>query len=75
MTDQPVTGRPLATQAPRAQTMAAQALVNRIVRGLLRTPLVRRSPAAGLSPCTSSAASPGGATPCRWPIPGTRETC
>jgi deazaflavin-dependent oxidoreductase (nitroreductase family) len=27
---------------PRAQTLAAQALVNRVVRGLLRTPLVSR---------------------------------
>ncbi len=35
MTDQAVT-------SPRAQTLAAQALVNRIVRGLLRTPLVSR---------------------------------
>jgi deazaflavin-dependent oxidoreductase (nitroreductase family) len=42
MTDQPVTGRPLVTPGPRAQTLAAQALVNRIVRGLLRTPLVSR---------------------------------
>jgi deazaflavin-dependent oxidoreductase (nitroreductase family) len=42
MTDQPVAGRPLATPAPRAQTLAAQDLVNRIVRGLLRTPLVSR---------------------------------
>jgi deazaflavin-dependent oxidoreductase (nitroreductase family) len=42
MTDQPMTGRPLATPAPRAQTLAAQALVNRIIRGLLRTPLASR---------------------------------
>jgi deazaflavin-dependent oxidoreductase (nitroreductase family) len=42
MTDQPVTGRPQATPGPRAQTLAAQALVNRVVRGLLRTPLVSR---------------------------------
>jgi deazaflavin-dependent oxidoreductase (nitroreductase family) len=38
MTDQPVTDRP----GPRAQTLAAQGLVNRIIRGLLRTPLVDR---------------------------------
>jgi deazaflavin-dependent oxidoreductase (nitroreductase family) len=42
MTDQPVTGRPLVTPGPRAKTLAAQALVNRIIRGLLRTPLVSR---------------------------------
>ena len=42
MTDQPVTGRPPAAPAPRAQTLAAQSLVNRIIRGLLRTPLVSR---------------------------------
>jgi len=35
MTDQAVAG-------PRAQTLGAQALVNRVVRGLLRTPLVSR---------------------------------
>ena len=35
MTDQSVT-------TPRAQTMAAQSLVNRIIRGLLRTPLLSR---------------------------------
>jgi deazaflavin-dependent oxidoreductase (nitroreductase family) len=42
MTDQPVTGRPMAAPAPRAQTLKAQHLVNRIVRGLLRTPLLSR---------------------------------
>ena len=41
MTDQPVTG-PLAAPAPRAQTLKAQNLVNRIIRGLLRTPLLSR---------------------------------
>jgi deazaflavin-dependent oxidoreductase (nitroreductase family) len=41
MTDQPVAGR-AAAPGPRAQTLAAQNLVNRIVRGLLRTPLVSR---------------------------------
>jgi deazaflavin-dependent oxidoreductase (nitroreductase family) len=40
MTDQPVTGRPQDASAPRAQTLAVQGLANRIVRGLLRTPLV-----------------------------------
>ncbi len=35
MTEQAITG-------PRAQTLAAQDLVNRIVRGLLRTPLISR---------------------------------
>ncbi|MGH3193010.1 MAG: hypothetical protein ACRDOL_38300, partial [Streptosporangiaceae bacterium] len=40
MTDQPVTDRPQA--APGAQTLAMQGLVNRIIRGLLRTPLVSR---------------------------------
>ena len=42
MTDQPLTGAPRATPGPRAQTLAVQGLVNRIVRGLLRTPLVSR---------------------------------
>ena len=42
MTDQPVTGRPVAAPAPRAQTLKAQNLVNRIVRGMLRTPLLSR---------------------------------
>jgi deazaflavin-dependent oxidoreductase (nitroreductase family) len=40
MTDQPVTDRPGA--GLRAQTMTVQGLVNRIVRGLLRTPVVSR---------------------------------
>jgi len=42
MTDQPLTGRPMAAPAPRAQTLKAQHLVNRIVQGLLRTPLLSR---------------------------------
>jgi deazaflavin-dependent oxidoreductase (nitroreductase family) len=42
MTEQPVPGRPPARPGPRARTLAAQALVNRAVRGLLRTPLVSR---------------------------------
>jgi deazaflavin-dependent oxidoreductase (nitroreductase family) len=42
MTDQLVPGRPSATPGPRARTMAAQAMVNRVVRGLLRAPLVSR---------------------------------
>jgi deazaflavin-dependent oxidoreductase (nitroreductase family) len=42
MTDQTATGRPAATPGPRPQIMAAQNLVNRIIRGLLRTPLVSR---------------------------------
>ena len=42
MTDQPVTDRLQATPGPRARTLAVQGLVNRIVRGLLRTPLVSR---------------------------------
>jgi deazaflavin-dependent oxidoreductase (nitroreductase family) len=42
MTEQPVTGRQTAAPAPRAQTLAAQSLVNRIIRGLLRTPLLSR---------------------------------
>src|SRR5580704_18350492 len=42
MTDQPMTGRPSAAPAQRAQLLAAQDLVNRIVRGLLRTPLLSR---------------------------------
>ncbi len=41
MTDQSLTGA-LATPGPRAQTLAVQALANRIVRGLLRTPLLSR---------------------------------
>ena len=42
MTDRPVTGRPPVASAPRAQTLAGQSLVNRIIRGLLRVPLVSR---------------------------------
>ena len=42
MTDQPITGRPSAAPAQRARLLAAQDLVNRIVRGLLRTPLLSR---------------------------------
>ena len=41
MTDQSVTGRPQAP-SPRAQTLAVQGLANRIVQGLLRTPLASR---------------------------------
>jgi hypothetical protein len=40
MTDQPITGRPSGAPAQRARLLAAQDLVNRIVRGLLRTPLL-----------------------------------
>jgi deazaflavin-dependent oxidoreductase (nitroreductase family) len=39
MTEQPLTSRP---PAPRAKLLAAQNLVNRIIRGLLRTPGVSR---------------------------------
>jgi deazaflavin-dependent oxidoreductase (nitroreductase family) len=42
MTDQPPTGRPMAAPAPRAKLLAAQNLVNRIIKGLLRTPLLSR---------------------------------
>jgi deazaflavin-dependent oxidoreductase (nitroreductase family) len=42
MTDQQLTGRPQASPDPRAKLLAAQNLVNRIVRGLLRTPVVSR---------------------------------
>jgi hypothetical protein len=42
MTDHPASARPPAIQTPRAQTLTAQALVNRVIRGLLRTPLVNR---------------------------------
>ncbi len=42
MTDQPVLGGPAAPAGPRAQTLPAQALVNRMMRGLLRTPLLSR---------------------------------
>jgi deazaflavin-dependent oxidoreductase (nitroreductase family) len=41
MTDQTAPGGP-ATVAPRAQTLPAQALVNRLTRGLLRAPLLSR---------------------------------
>jgi deazaflavin-dependent oxidoreductase (nitroreductase family) len=42
MTDQTVPGHPLATQAPQARTLALQAQVNQLIRGLLRTPLASR---------------------------------
>jgi len=42
MTNEPVTGNPAVRPTPRAQTMAMQNLGNRIVRGMLRTPLLCR---------------------------------
>jgi len=45
MSDQSVRGKmddPTAIPDPRAQTMAMQGLANRVVRGLLRTPLLAR---------------------------------
>jgi hypothetical protein len=42
MTSESVAGGPVAAPNPRAQTLSAQRLVNRIVRGLLRTPLICR---------------------------------
>jgi deazaflavin-dependent oxidoreductase (nitroreductase family) len=42
MTDHPITGRPQAMRDPRAKLLAAQTLVNRIIRGLLRAPLLSR---------------------------------
>jgi deazaflavin-dependent oxidoreductase (nitroreductase family) len=43
MTDASVSGGPLTAPRKQAQTMAVQGLVNRVVRGLLRTPLVCRA--------------------------------
>jgi deazaflavin-dependent oxidoreductase (nitroreductase family) len=42
MTDQPMTGGSVAAPGPRARTLPIQGLANRIVRGLLRTPLLSR---------------------------------
>ena len=42
MTDQQVTSRPQPKPDPRAKLLRVQDLVNRIVRGLLRTPLLSR---------------------------------
>ena len=42
MSNEPVTGNPAVRPSPRAQTMAMQRLGNRVVRGLLRTPLLCR---------------------------------
>jgi deazaflavin-dependent oxidoreductase (nitroreductase family) len=42
MTDQRVTDRRATAQDPRAKLLAVQGLVNRIIRGMLRTPLVGR---------------------------------
>ena len=42
MTNEPATGNPAVRPSPRGRTMAMQRLGNRIVRGLLRTPLVGR---------------------------------
>jgi hypothetical protein len=42
MTNEPTTGNPAVRPSPRAQTMALQSLGNRIVRGMLRTPLLCR---------------------------------
>jgi len=43
MTDASVSGGPLTAPRKQAQTLAVQGLANRIVRGLLRTPLVCRA--------------------------------
>ena len=42
MSNEPVTGNPTVRPSPRAQTMAMQNVGNRIVRGMLRTPLLCR---------------------------------
>lgn len=42
MSDQQMKDRPQATPEPRAKLLAVQGVVNRIVRGALRTPLVSR---------------------------------
>ena len=42
MTNELITGGPAVRPTPRAQTMALQNVGNRIVRGLLRTPLLSR---------------------------------
>lgn len=42
MTDQPLTGSPQPRPRARARALAVRGLVNRIIRGLLRTPLVSR---------------------------------
>ena len=42
MTDQTVPGQSLSTLGPQARTLAIQAQVNKLIRGLLRTPLVSR---------------------------------
>ena len=46
MTDQSVRGKMTESSAipdPRAQTLAIQGLANRVVRGMLRTPLLSRA--------------------------------
>lgn len=43
MTSESIAGGPVATPEPRASTLGAQRLVNRIVLTLLRTPLVSRA--------------------------------
>jgi deazaflavin-dependent oxidoreductase (nitroreductase family) len=43
MTDASVAGGPLDTRAGQAQKMTGQGVANRVVRGLLRTPLVSRA--------------------------------
>jgi deazaflavin-dependent oxidoreductase (nitroreductase family) len=43
MTDQSVAGSPQAIPEQRAQTLAFQNLANRVVRGMLRTPLLSRA--------------------------------
>jgi hypothetical protein len=43
MTDASVSGGPLAAPSQRAKTLAVQGLANRIVRGLLATPLICRA--------------------------------
>jgi hypothetical protein len=43
MTNQPVADRAQATPGPRAQTLTAQTLVNRVIRAVLRMPLLSRA--------------------------------
>jgi hypothetical protein len=63
-----------AINAPRAQTLAFQGAANRVMRGLLRMPLLCRVIGNWLMTSTSLAASPEGATRFRLPTPTTTTT-
>ena len=63
-----------AISGQRAQTLPGQSLVNRIMRGLLSTPLLSRLVGRRLVTLDVVGRNRGGTTTSRWPTPGTRGT-